>query len=80
MPIEEILYQNEGENHLTPNYATHSRGLCVRTTKKIFLPFLRMNSNSHRNSNHPQSGYLYFFTIHYYLLPNRQVSKAKSEK
>ena len=53
---------------------------CVRTTKKIFLPFLRMNSNSHRNSNHPQSGYLYFFTIHYYLLPNRQVSKDKSEK
>jgi len=26
------------------------------------------------------SGYLYFFTIHYYLLPNRQVSKEKSEK
>ena len=53
---------------------------CVRTTKKIFLPFLRINSNSRINSNHPQSGYLYFFTIHYYLLPNRQVSKDKSEK
>ena len=49
--------------------------------KKIFLLVLRMNSNSRKNINHPQSGYLrHWFTIHFYLLPNRQVSREKSEK
>ncbi|MBR3691701.1 MAG: hypothetical protein IKL89_03255 [Clostridia bacterium] len=45
--------------------------------EKDIWGILRMKSNSYRNSNQPQCGYLYFFTIHYYLLPNRQASREE---
>jgi len=75
------------EHHLDGKAAAKEVGVrpihvCLWATKKIFLPFLRMNSNPHRNSNYPQSGYLYFFTIHYYLLlaKKRQEVLVKSEE
>ena len=49
--------------------------------EKDILTILRINSNSHRNSNHPRC-YLYFFTLHhtYYLIDNFRKRRAKSEE
>ena len=49
--------------------------------EKDILTILRINSNSHRNSNHPRC-YLYFFTLHhtYYLIDNFRKRRVKSEE
>jgi len=51
------------------------------SVKKMFISVLAYEFDlPHINPDYPRSGYLYFFTIHYSLLPNRQDSKERSEK
>ncbi len=52
--------------------------MCKGYEKDIFGSFAYEFELLHINLNHPRSGYLrHLFTIHYYLLPNRQVSREE---